>query len=59
MRCEGFDRIPVCIFTDARDILLDPCSVAMPQHVPLSLSIPLNVKCLILTKHVILPGIQV
>ena len=25
-RCEGFDRIPVCIFTDARDILLDPLS---------------------------------
>ena len=23
-RCEGFDRIPVCVLADASDILLDP-----------------------------------
>ena len=25
-KCEGFDRIPVCIISDAADILLDPMS---------------------------------
>ena len=23
-KCEGFDQIPLCVITDARDILLDP-----------------------------------
>ena len=25
-KCEGFDRIPVCMLLDARDVLLDPLS---------------------------------
>ena len=25
-KCEGFDRIPVCVIKDTRDLLLDPFS---------------------------------
>ena len=25
-KCEGFDRIPVCVLKDSKDLLLDPLS---------------------------------
>ena len=39
VKCEGFDRIPVCVICDARDKLLPPL-VALSDQIYLSYKIP-------------------